>query len=248
MIYFVGAGPGDPELITLKGYKLIQEADLILYTGSLINPEILHYASDQAQKQNSAGLTLEEMVQTMADAFARGEKVVRLHTGDPSLYGAIGEQIDLLIQKDIPFAIIPGVSSFLAAAASIQREYTVPDGSQTLIITRMEGRTPVPEAENLSSLAAHGASMAIFLSVGMIDEVVAELQAGYGLNTPAAVVAKASWPEEKVIHGTLGELPRITKDAGITKTALILVGNFLKDFGRSKLYDKDFSHGYRDKV
>ncbi|WP_028309106.1 precorrin-4 C(11)-methyltransferase [Desulfitibacter alkalitolerans] len=246
MIFFVGAGSGDPELITLKGYKLLQEADLVVWAGSLVNEKVLDYTKAGARLVNSAHLDLEEIVETMVEAYNKGEKVVRLHTGDPSLYGAIGEQMELLKQKNVPFKVIPGVSSFLAAAASVQKEYTVPDGTQTVIITRMEGRTPVPARENLASLAAHGSSMAIFLSVGMIERVVEQLLEGYSPDTPAAVVEKASWPEERVLKGTLANLAQLTRDAGITKTALILVGNFLKDTGKSKLYDREFTHEYRE--
>ena len=246
MIYFVGAGSGDPELITLKGYRLLQEADLVVWAGSLVNEKILEYTKKGARLVNSAHLDLEEIVETIVEAYTKGEKVVRLHTGDPSLYGAIGEQIEMLKQKGVPFKIVPGVSSFLAAAASVQKEYTVPEVTQTVIITRMEGRTPVPAKENLASLAAHGSSMAIFLSVGMIEKVTQQLLEGYSPDTPVAVVEKASWPEERVLTGTLANLVQLTKDAGITKTALILVGNFLKDTGKSKLYDKEFTHEFRE--
>jgi precorrin-4/cobalt-precorrin-4 C11-methyltransferase len=246
VIYFVGAGAGDPELITFKGYKLLKEADLVVYAGSLVNEKILEYCKPEARLVNSAFLNLEEILAPMIEAYEKGEKVVRLHTGDPSLYGAIGEQMEVLKEKNIPFTIVPGVSSFLAAAASLQREYTIPDKTQTLIITRMEGRTPVPDKEKLASLAVHQASMAIFLSVGMIEQVVAELLKGYSPDTPAAVVAKASWPEEKIIKGSLKDLSNMTKEAGITKTALILVGDFLQSTGLSKLYDKGFSHEFRN--
>ncbi|KUG05466.1 cobalt-precorrin-4 c11-methyltransferase [hydrocarbon metagenome] len=245
MIYFVGAGPGDPELITLKGYRLISEADLIIYTGSLINQKILEYCKDDVRCIDSASLNLQEITDLLAAASSQGEKVVRLHTGDPSLYGAIGEQMDILEKKDIPYSIVPGVSSFLAAAASLKRQYTVPEGSQTLIITRLEGRTPVPESERLNNLAAHGASMAIFLSAGMIDKVVEELLKQYPPDTEAAVVEKASWPEEQIVQGQLQDLVKLTEDAGIKKTALILVGDFLRVTGKSRLYDKDFRHEYR---
>ncbi|MCX5780739.1 MAG: precorrin-4 C(11)-methyltransferase [Firmicutes bacterium] len=245
MIFFVGAGAGDPELITLKGYKLLQEADLVVYAGSLVNEKILDYTRPGSKLVNSAPLDLEEIMRVMIEAHAQGEQVVRLHTGDPSLYGAIGEQMEILQQEQIPYQVVPGVSSFLAAAASLRKEYTIPDGTQTLIITRLEGRTPVPAAEKLSSLAAHGASMAIFLSVGMIDQVVAELLQEYAPETPAAVVEKASWPGERIIQGNLQDLPAMIGEAGIKKTALILVGKFLKDSGQSKLYDKEFAHEYR---
>lgn len=211
MIYFVGAGARDPELITLKGYKLLQEAQLVIYTGSLINKAILKYASPGAELISSAGLNLQEIISLMEDACKRSKKVVRLHTGDPSLYGAIGEQMEALKAKNIPFSIVPGVSSFLAAAASLQREYTVPGGTQTVIITRMEGRTHVPASENLQHLAVHGASMVIFLSTAMIDKVVDELLKSYSPDTPAAVVEKASWPEERIIRGPLNKISVLAK-------------------------------------
>lgn len=245
MIFFVGAGSGDPELITLKGYKLLQQADLVVYAGSLVNEKILEYTRPGTRLVNSAPLNLEEIMALMLEACEKGETVVRLHTGDPSLYGAIGEQILVLQQKHVPYQVVPGVSSFLAAAASLGKEYTVPDRSQTLIITRLEGRTPVPASEKLSSLAAHGASMAIFLSAGMVERVMQELLQGYAPDTPVAVVEKASWPEERVVYGPLQDLATMVEAAGIKKTALILVGNFLKDSGQSKLYDKEFIHEYR---
>ncbi len=245
MIYFVGAGSGDPELITLKGYKLLQEADLVVYAGSLVNPEILQYVKKDAKVVDSAPLNLEEIVEEMKSAYDEGKKVVRLHTGDPSIYGAIGEQMKLLKEYDIDFKVVPGVSSFLAAAASLKKEFTVPDGTQTVIITRMEGRTPVPETEKLKELAKHKSSMAIFLSVGMISRVVEELKCGYSADTPAAVVEKASWPEERVYYGTIETIGEMVEKAGIKKTAMILVGNFLKDGGKSKLYDRKFTHEYR---
>lgn len=246
MIWFIGAGPGDPELITLKGYKLLQSADTVIYAGSLVNKALLDFTRPNTKIFNSAELDLEEIVELMAAGHQRGENVVRLHTGDPSLYGAIGEQMDLLDRLNIPYQIVPGVSSFLAAAAALQREYTVPEETQTLIITRMEGRTPVPPAEDMKLLAAHGSSMVIFLSVDMIEKVVRQLlQGGYSLDTPAAVIEKASWPEERAVQGSLGTIAALTREAGINKTALIMVGNFLSNTGRSKLYDREFSHGFR---
>lgn len=246
MIYFVGAGPGDPDLITLKGYRLLQQADLVIYAGSLVNPELLACTQPEARIYNSAGLNLEEIVALMEEGHTRGEKVVRLHTGDPSLFGAIGEQMDILDGKGIPYEVVPGVSSFLAAAAGLQREYTVPDETQTLIITRMEGRTPVPPGEEMRLLAAHGSSMVIFLSVDMIEKVVEQLQqGGYPPETPAAVVEKASWREERIIQGSLDNIAGLVRAAGIRKTALIMVGKFLKSTGKSKLYDREFSHGCR---
>ncbi|HWP95270.1 MAG TPA: precorrin-4 C(11)-methyltransferase [Syntrophomonadaceae bacterium] len=245
MIWFVGAGAGDPELITLKGYRLLQEANLVVYAGSLINEALLGCTRPGTRLVNSAHLNLDEIIGLMEEAYHKGEKVVRLHTGDPSLYGAIGEQMERLKAVNIPFSIVPGVSSFLAAAASLQREYTVPDGTQTVIITRLEGRTPVPEREALRGLASHGSSMAIFLSAGMIDQVVKELLTAYSPDTPAAIVEKASWPEERIIRGSLQNMADLTRAAGIRKTALILVGEFLQQSSQSKLYDKDFKHEYR---
>jgi precorrin-4/cobalt-precorrin-4 C11-methyltransferase len=246
MIWFVGAGPGDPELITLKGYKLLQEADLVIYAGSLVNEELLQYTRPGTRLFNSAHLNLGEIIELMEEAYKNGEKIVRLHTGDPSLYGAIGEQMDMLAERGIPYTIVPGVSSFLAAAASIQREYTIPDATQTLIITRIEGRTPVPPSEEMKLLAAHGSSMVIFLSVDLIEKATAQLLEGaYSSETPVAVVEKASWPEERIIHGNLGNIVSLTRAAGINKTALIMIGDFLRNTGKSKLYDREFSHGFR---
>jgi precorrin-4/cobalt-precorrin-4 C11-methyltransferase len=247
-VFFVGAGPGDPELITVKGMKLLQEAPVIIYAGSLINKEILTYASPDAKIYNSASMTLEEVIATVKEAVAQNQWVVRLHTGDPALFGAIQEQMTLLDQEKIPYEIVPGVSSFLAAAAAVKCELTVPEISQTVIITRLEGRTPVPESQRLKKLAKHRASLCIFLSVHMIEQVVQELLAGYTLDTPIAVVEKASWPgEERVISGTLATISTQVKEAGVLKTAMILVGNFLKlTEYRSLLYHPEFNHGYRD--
>lgn len=245
MIWFVGAGSGDPELLTLKGCRLLKEADLVVYAGSLVNEELLRYARPQARLVNSAPLNLEEIVAEMVQAYRREERVVRLHTGDPSLYGAIGEQMQRLDQAGIPYGVVPGVSSFLAAAASLKKEYTIPDGTQTVIITRMEGRTLVPELEQMRLLAQHRSSMAIFLSMGLITEVAQELLEHYPPDTPAAIVEKASWPEERVLQGELQSLAGMAAQAGIKKTALILVGEFLRQSGKSKLYDRDFSHEYR---
>lgn len=245
MIYFVGAGPGDPELITLKAYRLLQQADLLIYTGSLINPALLDYCSPVCERVNSAFLDLEEILSLMIKAYHDGRQVVRLHTGDPSLYGAMGEQMEGLKREGIPYSVVPGVSSFLAAAASLQREYTVPELTQTLIITRIKGRTPVPESERLSRLAMIGSSMVIFLSVGMIEAVAAELAQAYPLDTAVAVVERASWPDERILQGTLAELPEMCRMAGIKKTALIMVGDFLSESGLSRLYDGDFRHEFR---
>lgn len=245
MIYFIGAGPGAADLITVRGQALLQRADLVVYAGSLVNPALLNVCKPGCAVLDSAGMTLEEVISAMA---ARGpeEAVVRLHTGDPSLYGAIREQMDRLRALDIAFEVVPGVSSFCAAAAALKAEYTLPEVSQTVVITRMAGRTSVPEKESIRSLAAHGAAMVLFLSAGMLGELRDELLAGgYPPETPAAIVYKASWPDEKVLRGTLGALPELGK--GISKTALVLVGHFLAgDYARSKLYDPTFSHGCRE--
>ncbi|MCR3921058.1 MAG: precorrin-4 C(11)-methyltransferase [Firmicutes bacterium] len=246
-VYFVGAGPGDPELITLKGARLLREADVIIYAGSLVNPDILVHAGHQTKIIDSAGLDLPQIITLIKEAQARGKRVVRLHTGDPSLFGAIQEQADLLRAAGIDTITVPGVSSFAAAAAAIKRELTIPEVSQTVIITRLAGRTPVPEKERLQALAAHRASMCIFLSVGMMEQVTRELRHAYATDTPVAVVEKASWPAERVIRGTLSDIAKKVADAGITKTAMILVGDFLReeDVIPSRLYAPEFTHGYR---
>ena len=245
-VYIIGAGSGDPELMTIKGKKAIEKAEVVIYAGSLVNPKILDFSQENADVYNSAKMNLEEVIEVMEKAVKKGKKVARIHTGDPSIYGAIQEQIDILKEKNIQYEIIPGVSSFLAAAAAVEREFTLPDVSQTVILTRQEGRTPVPEKEKLHKLAVHQSSMAIFLSVQMIDKVVDNLLNEYRNETPAAVVAKASWPDEKVVKGNLENITDKVKKAGIKKTAMILVGDFLNtDYSKSKLYDKKFSHGYR---
>lgn len=245
-VYFIGAGPGDPELITLKGIKAIEKADIVIYAGSLVNPEILRYAKKEAAIYNSASMSLPEVLAVMEKAAAEGKLVARVHTGDPSIYGAIQEQMDALDEKGITYQVIPGVSSFVAAAAALKQEYTLPDVTQTVILTRMEGRTPVPEKEKLLSLAKHRATMCIFLSVHAINEVVAELKAGYSGDTPVAVIQKASWPEEKIVRGTLDTIAAKVEAADINKTALIIVGDvFRGEYAKSLLYDQTFSHGYR---
>ncbi|MDO7786356.1 precorrin-4 C(11)-methyltransferase [Desulforamulus aquiferis] len=246
MIYFVGAGPGDPELLTVKGRRLLEQADLVIYTGSLVPKEVLGCCREEAIKLDSAPLVLEEIIKLMADASRSGKLVVRLHTGDPSLYGAIGEQMEELDKLSLNYEIVPGVSSFLAAAAAIKREYTVPGASQTVIITRLSGRTPVPEEQALGKLAAHGASMAIFLSASMARQVQEELLGGYSPDTPVAVVEKVTWPGERLFHGRLDGLAELMEAAGITRTALILVGDYLGKNGRSLLYAQEFAHGYRE--
>ena len=247
MIYFIGAGPGAADLITVKGKELLEKADLVIYAGSLVNPELLKYCKPECTIMNSATMTLEEVIAAMVPAAQAGQLVVRLHTGDPCLYGAIREQMDALDADGICYDDTPGVSSFCGAAAALNAEYTLPMVSQTVIITRMEGRTPVPERERLASLAAHGATMVIFLSIGLIDKVQpALLQGAYTPDTPAAVVYKASWPEEKIVRCTVGSLAESTRAAGITKTALIVVGDFLgTQYERSKLYDPAFTTEFR---
>ncbi len=246
MVHFVGAGPGAPDLITLRGAELLRQADVIIYAGSLVNPALLKVARKDCRIYNSAEMTLEQIIAVMEEN--RGKDVVRLHTGDPCLYGAVREQMDALDHLDIPWDDTPGVSSFCGAAAALGAEYTLPDISQTVIITRMAGRTPVPESESLKNLAQHGASMAVFLSAGMLDEVQeALLQGGYGADVPAAIVYKASWPDERIVRCTVGTLAQSGRAADIRKTAIILVGGFLSGGGeRSKLYDPAFTTEFRE--
>ena len=250
MIYFIGAGPGDPELITVKGKRLIDEADIIIYAGSLVNPQVLSGAKESAEIYNSATMHLQEVLEVMKRGVKAGKKVVRVHTGDPSIYGAHREQMVELDKLGIPYEIVPGVSSFLAAAASLKREYTLPGVSQTVILTRMEGRTAVPEREQIEALAAHQTTMVIFLSVGEIVELGRRLQVGgYPADTPAAVVYKASWEDQKIVTGTLADIADKVKEAGIRKTALVTVGRFLGDtFELSKLYDAHFTTEFRQGV
>ena len=246
MIYFIGAGPGDVELITVKGKKLLESCDVVIYAGSLVNPELLKYAKDGAKIYNSAAMNLEEIIDAMKNAFEKGADVARLHTGDPSIYGAIREQMEALDKLSIPYEVIPGVSSFSAASAVLKRELTVPGQSQTIILTRVEGRTPVPEEESLKALAQHKATMAIFLSINQIEKIAGDLAKVYGPDAPIAVVYKATWEDQKIVQGTLSDIAEKVKEAGICKTALILVGNFLSDeYDFSCLYDKTFSHEYR---
>ncbi|TCS77249.1 precorrin-4 C(11)-methyltransferase [Pectinatus cerevisiiphilus] len=246
-VYIVGAGPGDPELITVKGQRLLQCADVIIYAGSLVNPALLDYAKPDCQIYNSASMTLDEVIHTIEKAVSKNLNVVRLHTGDPAIYGAIQEQMDALKKLAISFEVIPGVSSFLASAAALKQEYTLPEISQTVIITRNAGRTPVPERESLKALAAHKATMCIFLSVHMLDEVVKELTTGgYSPDTPIAVVQKASWPEQKIVRGHLNNIAAKVKDQSIDRTAMIVVGNCLEsDYALSRLYAPEFTHMYR---
>lgn len=247
MVSIVGAGPGAKDLITVRGMKLLSKAEVIIYAGSLVNEELLEYADSSCEIYNSAYMNLDEVIEVIVKAEQEGKRIVRLHTGDPSLYGAIREQIEELAKRGITCEICPGVSSFLAAAASAGCEYTVPEVAQTVIITRMPGRTPVPANERLSELAKHGTSMVIFLSSSHLEKLQEELYKGaYTPDTPCALVYKASWKDEKCIKTTLKELAVAAKREGITKTALVLVGEFLGDrYTYSKLYDKAFKTEYR---
>ena len=246
-IHFVGAGPGDPELITVRGQRLLAEADLVVYAGSLVPRALVDGLA--AAVHDSAGLHLGEIIELMAAAWQQGQRVVRLHTGDPSIYGAIKEQMAALDSRGIPYRVVPGVSSATATAAALEAELTLPEVSQTVIITRRAGRTPVPEGQDLVSLAGHQATMLILLSVGMIGEVVADLQSGgYPAETPVAVVEKVSWPEQRILRGTLSSIAAQVEEAGINKTAIIAVGRVFAELppeALSKLYDKEFSHGCR---
>lgn len=247
-VHIVGAGPGDPELITRKGYRLVQEADVVIYAGSLVNPVILEACKEDCEIHNSASMSLDDVLAVTKARVAEGKTVVRLHTGDPAIYGAIQEQMDALKEMGITYDVIPGVSSFLATAAALQQEYTLPNVTQTVIITRMEGRTPMPEKEKLSMLASHGATMCIFLSVQMIDKVAAELiEGGYDKTTPVAIVVKASWPDQRIIRGTLETIADVVAEEGVIRQAMIVVSRVLDtDYELSKLYDKGFAHMYRD--
>lgn len=245
-VYFIGAGPGDPELITVKGQRLVKEADVIIYAGSLVPRQVIECHKDGAMIYNSASMTLEEVIDVTVKAVKEGKKVVRVHTGDPAIFGAHREQMDMLDEYGIEYEVIPGVSSFLASAAAVKKEFTLPSISQTVICTRLEGRTPVPEKESLESLASHRASMAIFLSVHMIGDVVKRLATHYPMTTPIAVVQRATWEDQKIVLGTLETIEEKVKKANITKTAQILVGDFLGDkYEKSLLYDKHFTHEFR---
>ncbi|MEF9952871.1 MAG: precorrin-4 C(11)-methyltransferase [Clostridium sp.] len=247
MIDFVGAGPGAVDLITVRGMRIIEKADIIIYAGSLVNKEILSYSKNGARIYNSSSMTLDEVVEVMVKGHAEGLKVVRVHTGDPSIYGAIKEQMDRLDSENIEYRVTPGVSSLFAAAASLKAEYTLPSVSQTLIVTRAEGRTKVPVGEGIKNLASHGATMAIFLSTGLLDKVEKDLvEGGYSPSTKAAIVYKASWDDEKKFICTVSTLSETAKKNNITKTALILVGDFLEGkYELSKLYDPSFTHEFR---
>lgn len=249
MIYFVGAGSGAEDLITVRGQRLLQQADVIIYAGSLVNPELLKDRKESCIIYNSAKMTLEEVIAVMVRAEKAGQMTVRLHTGDPCLYGAIREQMDILTEQGIAYESCPGVSSFCGAASALDLEYTLPEISQSVVITRMAGRTPVPERESIRAFAAHQATMVIFLSTGMLKQLSEELIAGgYEAETPAAIVYKATWPEEKKFICTVGTLEETAKREGITKTALILVGNVIgcQTYERSKLYDPTFTTEFRE--
>ena len=247
MIHFIGAGPGAADLITVRGARLLREADVIIYAGSLVNPALLENKKENCAIYDSASMTLEDVIDVMKATEASGGTTVRLHTGDPSLYGAIREQMDRLDELEIAYDVTPGVSSFSGAAAALEAEYTLPEVSQSVIITRMAGRTPVPEREKLSKMASHGCTMVLFLSTGLLEDVERELmEGGYGPDTPAAIVYKATWPEQRVYRCTGSTLARTAKENQVTKTALITVGGFLGgQYERSKLYDPGFTHGYR---
>lgn len=247
MVHFVGAGSGAADLITLRGKRLLETADVVIYAGSLVNPELLEYTRSDCEIYNSAFMTLDEVIKVMEQAENNGKTVIRLHTGDPSVYGAIREQMDRLDSLGIAYDVCPGVSSFCGAAAALKAEYTLPDVSQTVILTRMSGRTPVPERESIESLASHNATMVIFLSTGMLDELSERLiKGGYTADTPAAIVYKATWKDEKVFRCTVGTLAQTAKQNNITKTALITIGYFLGDIrSLSKLYSADFETEFR---
>lgn len=247
MVHFVGAGPGAEDLITIRGLKLLQQADVIIYAGSLVNPALLKEAKEGCEIHNSAYMTLEEVIAVLEETEKKGLTAVRLHTGDPSVYGAIREQMEELDRRGIVYDICPGVSSFCGAASSLRTEYTLPGVSQSVIITRAEGRTPVPEGERLRELARHQATMVLFLSSGLAEQVREELLAGgYDEDTPVAVVYKATWPEERILHTVLGKLPERMKQEQIHKTALIIVGEVLgAAFERSRLYDPGFTTEFR---
>lgn len=245
-VYFVGAGPGDPKLITLRGKEILEQADVVVYAGSLVNPVVLEYSKKGAALHDSAELTLEQIGAIICGAVESGKLVVRLASGDPSIYGAVEEMSDILKNGEIPFEVVPGVSSFTAAAAALQCELTVPDLVQTVILTRAEGRTKMPPKESLEELAKHGATMALFLSAALARRVQERLLTAYSPDTPVAVVYKASWPDQKIVRGTLGELADIMRREKIAMTAMIIVGKCLTARGhKSRLYDKTFSHGFR---
>ena len=248
MIYIVGAGPGAEDLITIRGVELLKKADTIIYAGSLVNPGLLKYAKDACSIHDSAKMTLEEVISVMEKDDGPNKIIVRLHTGDPCIYGAIREQMDILDSKGMEYEYVPGVSSFIGAASALKAEYTLPNVSQTVILTRMAGRTPVPEKEEIKSLASHQATMIIFLTSTMLKELSRRLiEGGYSPDTPAAIVYKATWPDQKVIRTTVENIAVEAEKEGINKMALICVGNFLGDnYDRSKLYHPEFTHLFRE--
>lgn len=247
MVYFIGAGPGDVDLITVKGRNILEKADIVIYAGSLVAKEHMEFCKSDVKIYNSASMTLDEVIEVIKDN--KDKSIVRLHTGDPSIYGAIKEQMDELDKIGVDYEVVPGVSSFVGAAAAIKKEFTLPSVTQTVILTRVEGRTPVPETENLEALAKIGASMAIFLSISMIDKVVEKLKSGYGRNVPIAIVARATWEDQKIIIGTLDDIAEKVKTEGINKCAQILVGDFIDcDYEKSLLYDKKFTHMFRQGI
>ncbi len=249
MIHFVGAGSGAADLITIRGKKFLEEADVIIYAGSLVNPQLLDYAKQGCTIYNSAKMTLEEVLDVFFDAEEKGLTTVRLHTGDPCLYGAIREQMDVLDEKGIQYDSTPGVSSFCGAASALNLEYTLPDVSQSVIITRMEGRTPVPSKESIQSFAAHHTTMVVFLSTGLLDELSRRLvEGGYSEDTPAAIVYKATWPDEKSFVCTVGTLAQTARENNITKTALMIIGDVVthSHYDRSLLYDPGFTTEFRE--
>jgi precorrin-4/cobalt-precorrin-4 C11-methyltransferase len=249
-VYIIGAGPGDPKLLTLRAAELISSCPAILYTGSLVSKEILGHARPGARIQDSSSMTLEEIEQFFLEHRDRNEDVARVHTGDPTLFGSTAEQIRRLQAHNIEWEIIPGVSSFTAAASALGKELTLPELSQTVILTRCEGRTPVPESERLVDLARHKATLCLFLSITLIKQMVRDLIPSYGELCPVAVVQKASWPDQVIVRGTLGNIAERVKEKGIKSHAMIIVGQVLEstDFANSKLYDSEFSHKFRKKT
>jgi precorrin-4/cobalt-precorrin-4 C11-methyltransferase len=246
-IYFIGAGPGDPELITVKGQGILKKADIVIYAGSLVSPEVLTVCKKEAEILDSASMNLDEVAAVYNKMKDREGIIVRLHTGDPSVYGAIQEQMDILKEWGVPYEVIPGVSSFQASSAALQQQLTLPGVSQSVILTRISGRTKTPALEDLSLLARAHATMVLFLSVDQTERVQEKLLPEYGPDTPVAIVYRASWPDERIVRGTLGGLHKMVTDAGITRQALIFVGNVLdSEYEKSKLYDAAFTHGFRE--
>lgn len=249
MIHFVGAGSGAPDLITVRGKNFLEQADVIIYAGSLVNPKLLEYKKEGCQVYNSAKMTLEEVLDVMFDAEEKGLTTVRLHTGDPCIYGAIREQMDVLDEKGITYDYCPGVSAFCGAASALNLEYTLPDVSQSVVITRMAGRTPVPEREEIATFAAHHCTMVVFLSTGLLEQLSERLIAGgYIADTPAAIVYKATWEDEKAFICTVGTLAQTAKENNITKTALMIIGDVVthSHYNRSELYNPAFTTEFRE--